>query len=374
MPSYFRQVPDFEYVSRDPNQRQISEYATVKNLFRRGKLRDDIFGNLSYFTKYKIIGDERPDNVAYKLYNDETLDWVILLSNNILNIQTEWPLPQIIFDKVLLEKYGSYDELYNGIHHYETKEIRDSVGNLILPEGIKMPNQWKSANGFIQGYKGVGIISRIVYQNDEIEIYTNQDNADIKPSLQIEIKNVVDSAINGIFTIKSVIPVDENNDGITDFLKFKFDLKSTEIISGTIDDNISTCDNISFITCDINSTVYNFESPSSNNGTELQVTGNESIEYISSIPLSISNNYFYQYYDNNLQRDVLLPSNSILTPITNYEYESEIENNKRNIFVLKPQYLNIVFNDMEEIMTYKKGSTQYVSRTLKRGENIRLFQ
>ena len=85
MPSYFRQVPNFDYVSRDSNQRQISEYATVKNLFRRGKLRDDIFGNLSYFTKYQIIGDERPDNVAYKLYNDETLDWVILLSNNTLS-------------------------------------------------------------------------------------------------------------------------------------------------------------------------------------------------------------------------------------------------------------------------------------------------
>ena len=209
MPSYFRQVPDFDYVSRDPNQRQISEYAPVKNLFRRGKLREDIFGNLSFFTKYKIIGDERPDNVAYKIYNDETLDWIILLSNNILNIQTEWPLPQTIFDKVMLEKYGSYDELYNGIHHYETNEIRDSSGNLILPSGI---------------------------------------------------------------TLKE------------------------------------------------------------------------------------SDNYFYEYYDGGLQTTIseLVPP----TPITNYEYESKLEEDKRNIFVLKPKYLNVVFNDMEEIMKYKKGSTQ----------------
>lgn len=224
MPSYFRQVPDFDYVSRDSNQRQISEYAPVKNLFRRGKLREDIFGNLSYFTKYKIIGDERPDNVAYKIYNDETLDWIILLSNNILNIQTEWPLPQVIFDKVMLEKYGSYDELYNGIHHYETNEIRDSLGNIILPSGI---------------------------------------------------------------TLKE------------------------------------------------------------------------------------SDNYFYEYYDGGLQTTIseLVPP----TPITNYEYENKLEEDKRNIFILKPQYLNVVFNDMEEIMKYKKGSTQYVSRTLKRGDNIRLF-
>jgi hypothetical protein len=340
MPSYFRQVPDFEYVSRDPNQRQISEYATVKNLFRRGKLREDIFGNLSYFTKYKIIGDERPDNVAYKIYNDETLDWVILLSNNILNIQTEWPLPQSIFDKVLLEKYDSYDKLYNGIHHYETKEIRDSTGNLILPKGIKMPNQWKSENGFVEGYRGVGIISRLIYQGD-VEVVIDQNILDLKQNLIITIQNAVDDAINGSFVIKSLERRDTNGDGIDDQVRFKIDITETP--------------------------------PTSGNGIELQVTGRESIEFTSSTPLQQSNNYFYEYYDNNLQTQILVTSASILTEITNYEYESQLEDDKRNIFVLKPQYLNVVFNDMEEIMKYKKGSTQYVSRTLKRGDNIRIY-
>jgi hypothetical protein len=340
MPSYFRQVPDFEYVSRDSNQRQISEYATVKNLFRRGKLREDIFGNLSYFTKYKIIGDERPDNVAYKIYNDETLDWVILLSNNILNIQTEWPLPQSIFDKVLLEKYGSYDELYNGIHHYETQEIRDSIGNLILPEGIKLPNQWKSENGFVEGYKAVGVISRLIYQGD-VEVVIDQNILDLRQNLIITIQNAVDDAINGSFGIKSIERRDTNGDGIEDQVRFKIDITETP--------------------------------PTSGNGIELQVTGRESIEFTSSTPLQQSNNYFYEYYDNNLQTQILVPSASMLTAITNYEYESQLEDDKRNIFILKPQYLNIVFNDMEEIMKYKKDSTQYMSRTLKRGDNIRLY-
>ena len=70
---YFRQVPDFEYVSRLPNAK-ISDYIRVKNLFKRGKLADDIFPNLSFFTKYQIEGDDRPDNVAYKVYNDSTVD------------------------------------------------------------------------------------------------------------------------------------------------------------------------------------------------------------------------------------------------------------------------------------------------------------
>jgi hypothetical protein len=89
--------------------------------------------------------------------------------------------------------------------------------------------------------------------------------------------------------------------------------------------------------------------------------------------MKLSTSYYYQYYDINLDSIVRIPSSSFLTPVTNYEYENKLEDDKRNIFVLKPGYLNVMFNDLEEIMKYKKGSTQYVSRTLKRGDNIRIY-
>ena len=108
MSAYFRNVPDFEYVSRTADTKQISEYQKVKNLFKRGKLKNDIFNDLTYFTKYQIVGNDRPDNVAFNVYEDETLDWVILLSNNITNIQTEWPLNHQSFYNFLIDKYGEW--------------------------------------------------------------------------------------------------------------------------------------------------------------------------------------------------------------------------------------------------------------------------
>ena len=60
-------------------------------------------------------------------------------------------------------------------------------------------------------------------------------------------------------------------------------------------------------------------------------------------------------------------------PITNYMHEDRLNNEKRSIFLLKPIYLNILFDDIEEIMANKKGSTQFVSRTLVTGDNIRLY-
>jgi len=226
---YFRQLPSFEYVSRLPDAK-ISDYIEVKNLFKRGNIRSDIFENAVFFEKYKIIGDDRPDNVAFEIYDDPTLDWVILLSNNIVNIQTEWPLTQTSFDTYLREKYGSgfnteeeiYNNIYNGPHHHETVEVKNSQGVIIVPAGLQ-----------------------------------------------------------------------------------------------------------------------------------------------------VSSTYSVIYYDYFIDQQI--NTGNIAVPVTNYEYEERLEDNKRNIYALKSRYLNIILNDIKDLMPYKEGATQYVSDTLKRADNIRLY-
>ena len=132
--SYFRNIPDFEYVNRTVDGKIISDYTKVKNLFKRAKIRPDIFENVTFFDKYYIKGNDRPDNVANELYGDSTLDWVILLSNNILSVQSEWPMTQQVFETYLLEKYLTI-ELTEDTHHYESIEIKDPEGKIIFPEG-----------------------------------------------------------------------------------------------------------------------------------------------------------------------------------------------------------------------------------------------
>ena len=63
---YFRYVPDFNYVSRLEGKKNINDYEVTKNLFKRVKIKSEIFNDLTYFTKYKIVGDDRPDNVSYE--------------------------------------------------------------------------------------------------------------------------------------------------------------------------------------------------------------------------------------------------------------------------------------------------------------------
>ena len=143
MSNYFKQLPNFDYISRINERKSNRDYLEVKNLFRRPLIREDIFTNFMSFTKYKIVGDERPDEVAYKVYGDEDLDWVVLLANNIINVRDEWPMSQGDFNNYLSEKYGDTGGV-DIIKHYETIQIQDSKGKIFVPKGKIVDSTFKA--------------------------------------------------------------------------------------------------------------------------------------------------------------------------------------------------------------------------------------
>ena len=135
--AYFRQLPNLNYPSLKNDRTSAYDYQVVKNIFKRAVIRNDVFDEVTAFTKYSVVGDERPDNVADNFYNDSTLDWVVLTTNNIVHVRDEWPMGNQDFLTYLNGKYTEA-QLAN-IHHYETKVIRDSNGKLIQPSGLTVP-------------------------------------------------------------------------------------------------------------------------------------------------------------------------------------------------------------------------------------------
>ena len=105
MQGYFSYFPDLEYVSRMTDRSANDEYIPVKNLFRRPKIRDDMMSVVTYFEDYMILGNERPEEVAERVYGDPRFDWIILITNNITKIRDEWPLTDVDFRKFVLSKY-----------------------------------------------------------------------------------------------------------------------------------------------------------------------------------------------------------------------------------------------------------------------------
>ena len=130
--SYFRELPNIRYPSFLKEKTSSFDYVEAKNLFRRTKLRDDLQNNFTLFEKYVIPGEARPDNVAQELYGSDQFDWVILIVAGINNVRNEWPLNARDLYNYCLDKYG---DALNSVRFFETTEVKDSSGRLILPKG-----------------------------------------------------------------------------------------------------------------------------------------------------------------------------------------------------------------------------------------------
>ena len=139
--AYFRELPNISFLSRLPNASTNEDYITVKNLFKRAKIRTDINNAITAFDYYQILDNQRPEVVASSLYGDPELDWVILITNNITNVRDQWPLNNNDLYNYMIDKYDTEEALSN-IHHYETTEVKDEYDRLVVPSGLEVDSNF----------------------------------------------------------------------------------------------------------------------------------------------------------------------------------------------------------------------------------------
>ena len=175
MSNYFRQLPNLDYPSLLNDKTSSGDTVRVKNLFRRVKIREDYLNSLVLFTKYKIEGDDRPDNVAEKYYGTPDLDWVVLLANNIVDIKNDWPLSEYDLNQYLNEKYTEQQLVQ--IHHYETIEWRDLNNQLITPSGQVVDENFKVE--YLKGGQIVSVSPIRSVSYFELELKKNDDKRNI---------------------------------------------------------------------------------------------------------------------------------------------------------------------------------------------------
>jgi hypothetical protein len=184
--SYFRELPNLEYQSFLSSRKGSDDYLLVKNIFRRVKLRDDLQNVFTIFNKYEIQEGARPDTVAEELYGSSQYDWVVLIGANIINVRNEWPLSDRDIYRYSEQLYGND---LNAVHHYETIEVKDSRGRLILPAGKIVDSFFTIPNPNIP----VQTLNPVVgISNYEYEVRKNNKKRDIyvlKPSYLQQVIN-----------------------------------------------------------------------------------------------------------------------------------------------------------------------------------------
>ena len=136
---YFDNFPTIPYDAEGNGK-----FKDVKNLLRRVGIRTKVKVNAMLFDTYDVKNGETPESIAFKLYGDSELHWVIMLINDITDRFHDWPMSEAQFLQFVNDKYDNVD----AIHHYEipqssgdtSKKINIGTSNSDYPTATAITN------------------------------------------------------------------------------------------------------------------------------------------------------------------------------------------------------------------------------------------
>lgn len=146
---YFSIVPNIRVGYPGSKNTWDQEYVVMKNIFRRTTMDFSKNKAVMTFEKYVIFGDDKPYQVSQRIYGSPKYEWVILLTNNIVNVYSQWPKSNDEFDIYFRKKYGTNIE---GLYHYVTKKV-EYQGIEVVEEGTVVDIDYKFTlpNGTVIG-------------------------------------------------------------------------------------------------------------------------------------------------------------------------------------------------------------------------------
>ena len=118
-----------------------SDYLLVKNIWRRAQILVEYKSQVTLFTEENVRDGERPEDIATRLYRNPFYNWTILVINDITDVYAQWPKSVQQLQDFINQKYDNP----MATKHHVTTEVKDAVGNIIVPAGKIVPSNFQIA-------------------------------------------------------------------------------------------------------------------------------------------------------------------------------------------------------------------------------------
>jgi hypothetical protein len=168
MAKYFNYFPKTFY----SNDNASTGLDSVTNIIARFGFEQSLKNNSSAFYKYQIQESDTPEIIAHKYYGSAERHWIVLLFNDIIDPQFDWPLKYDIF-----------------IDFVDAKYTANGAANTTVQSGLA----WAMSTNNVQAYY-------------KIVTKTDIDNVTLIEKIQVNAStyaNVVTPAIPTTITLQS---------------------------------------------------------------------------------------------------------------------------------------------------------------------------
>ena len=156
----------FKYFTQRWHELPTGEKILLCNITRRVAITQAAKEQRTILLDYEIKGNERPEVLSYRLYGTTDYWWVVLMVNNILDVDAQWPLNHEELENLIERKYG---DARGDTHHWT-----DVDGNITDPRAVML------TGGFPSLRDAAEAMSLIPYDNEEYETMVNDAKRQIK--------------------------------------------------------------------------------------------------------------------------------------------------------------------------------------------------
>lgn len=179
MARYFSKFKKVLYTNND-NSNALD---VVTNIISRFAFEESLKLNTSSYYEYDIKDSDTPEIIAEKYYNDPERHWIVLLFNDIIDPQYDWPLEDRALIRYIDNKYSANGGInwakdINNVHSYYKISTRTSDY-----EGISLIEKFQITQ---EEYANTGISSIN---------YTLQDSTTVTETITTEVKTYYDYEI-----------------------------------------------------------------------------------------------------------------------------------------------------------------------------------
>lgn len=129
--SYFSNFPVLVYDLSLRNEEPMT--FVLRDITTNVRFRKEILDNVLAYEVYDIQDNDTPESLSERFYGSPYYHWVIMLINDRYDYLNDFPMAQRELELLIDKKYG--DQKF-AIAQYETVEIKNSAGRVLLKPGL----------------------------------------------------------------------------------------------------------------------------------------------------------------------------------------------------------------------------------------------
>lgn len=188
MSKYFNYFPKTIYSLDDGG----TKFDSVTNIIARFAFEDKLKENSAAFYKYEIKDSDTPEIIAKKYYDGSERHWIVLLFNNIIDPQWDWPLEDRTLNKYIDNKYSSPQ--YANTANTSVSGLSWAKSNANVKSYFKVITTTTYENTTIEKFEvdSNTYANNVIMENGTNEDYQLQDNTTVNIKITKEIQTYFD--------------------------------------------------------------------------------------------------------------------------------------------------------------------------------------